>query len=79
VIRKIVSVLALLTAWASFGLVVQTLLSREQERCQRFGDLSAECFAPFAQVFVAISILFLLATLTLAVFAMRPFPRSGSN
>lgn len=77
--RRIVPIIALLVTWASCGLVLQTLFSREQDQCARFNDLSAECFAPFGLAFIGLTVLFLLATLTLAVLAARTTSRSGNS
>lgn len=67
--RRILVGLALLTAWASYGLIVLSLADREATRCNQYGDLAAECSAPSMLVFGIVTALFLIATVTLAVLA----------
>ena len=70
--RRIGVLVALLITWLCYGLVIVTMADREAGRCHDFGDLAAECSAPFMRLFGAVSIVFLVATLALAYFAMRP-------
>ncbi len=77
--RRVISILALLIAWGCFALILQTLLDRENVRCQQFKDLATECFAPFGAVMGGVAILFVLSTLTLTVLALRPHSASDRN
>ena len=69
--RRIAAISAPLAAWASFGLVTDLLFYREITRCTRFGDLAAECRAPFALLFTSTGVMVALATLVLATLALR--------
>jgi len=67
---------ALVVAWSSYGLVMLSLADQEASSCHQFADLAAECFAPFGLFYGGVSLLFALATLTLAALSARPFIRS---
>ena len=69
--RRVTAVAALLTTWTCFYLVVAEWLHTENELCQRFGDLAAECFAPQAVAAFYIGAVFGVATLLLTWLAVR--------
>ena len=77
--RRAASVIGLLLAWISYGLVMLSLADNEASRCHQFGDLAAECAAPFMLFFAGVSLVFLLATLTLGVLAWRRPSTSESS
>jgi hypothetical protein len=71
-VRRVIAVVVLLfVIWGCYGTVLQELLDREQERCQQFHDLSAECFAPFALMIFVVTIVLVAATIVLAFLALR--------
>jgi hypothetical protein len=70
--RRFWAVVALLIAWGCFGVVLSSAFDLMRERCQQFGNLSAECFAPYVLMMSAFGLIFLLATTALAILAMRP-------
>lgn len=68
---------ALLLAWISYGLAMLPLADQEATRCHQFGDLAAECSAPFMLFYAIVTVVFLLATITLAVLAARSNYKAG--
>ena len=76
--RRLAVLLALLVTWSCYGLVVLTMADREAGRCHEYGDLAAECSAPFVLFFAGISLLFVCATLALGFFAIR-WPSNPDN
>jgi hypothetical protein len=77
--RRIATVIARLMTWICYGLVIVTLADHEAVRCYDFGNLAAECTAPLLRFFAGISALFLIATLSLAVLALRSTSSGKSN
>jgi len=75
--RRILLGLALLLVWASYGLVILPLADQEATRCHQFGDLAAECSAPFMLFYGVVTVVFLMATVTLAILAGRRVSRPG--
>ena len=69
--RRVLILLSLAIAWASFGFVLKIALDLQSEHCQRFADLAAECVAPFALVLAGASLLLFLATAALGALAWR--------
>jgi len=74
--QRFIVVLALLLTWACYGIVAVSLADREASRCHDFGDLAAECSAPFAIFLIVLSLVFLCATSALTFLALRTPPRS---
>lgn len=77
--RRITASLALLVTWACYALALLTLADQEATRCHDFGDLAAECSAPFILFFAVLSLLFLCATFALAFLALRGPSESDRN
>ena len=75
--RHVTAVAALLVTWTCFYLVVDEWLHSENERCQRFGDLAAECLAPQAMAAFNIGAVFGVATLLLTWLAVRSPAKLG--
>ncbi|KTT71711.1 hypothetical protein NS319_05625 [Sphingomonas sanguinis] len=75
--RRVLLGLALLLAWATYGLVMLPLADQEATRCHQFGDLAAECSAPFMLFYGIVTVIFLMATITLAILAVRCVSRPG--
>jgi len=48
-----------------------TMADREASRCEQFGNLWAECVAPFGLFFAGVSLVFAIATCALAFLALR--------
>jgi hypothetical protein len=57
---------------------MSTALDLQNERCQRFGSLSAECFAPFGLLLVVVGLIFFVTTVALAILAFSG-PKSSSD
>ena len=69
---RIVSLVALmLVIWGCYGYAVTAWLRSENERCQKFGNLYAECFAPQGVAAWVISIVLVIASLALLWLAVR--------
>ncbi|WP_267435070.1 hypothetical protein [Sphingomonas sp. GM_Shp_1] len=75
--RRVLLGTALLLAWAGYGLVILPLVDQEAARCHQFGDLAAECSAPFMLFYGVVTVVFLMATVTLALLANRSAAKSG--
>ncbi|MCW3849067.1 hypothetical protein OF829_17650 [Sphingomonas sp. LB-2] len=77
--RRIIAAVALLAAWGCYYLAAEAWLRSENERCERFGDLAAECFAPQAVAAFWIGAVLVFSTLILTWFAIRQPSRPESN
>jgi len=69
--RRIVIPVALLAAWAGYGLVMLVLADQEAMRCHGLGAAARACAAPFVRFYGPVSLLFLVATSVLAGQAWR--------
>jgi hypothetical protein len=62
---------ALLLICGCFAISVNAWLTSEAQRCQKFGDLSAECVAPQGLVTVIFSVVIVFASCVLAWLALK--------
>jgi hypothetical protein len=69
--HRLLVVLLLTASWACFAFLANELDNRIHEDCQKFHDLSAECYAPAALIIAVVSAVFVVVTLVQAWLA-RP-------
>ena len=69
--RRIVILVALLSAWGCYGLVMLALADQEAMRCHDLGAAARACTAPFVRFYGLVSLIYLVATLVLAGHAWR--------